>query len=232
MEKIGFIGTFDKTDLLIYVSRILVEMNKTVLIIDATVNQKAKYIVPVISPTMSYVTEFEGIDVAVGFTDYNGIKRYLGMPESAALTYDYIIIDMDRADLIDNFGVYDAKKNYFVTSSDLFSLKKGLEVLSGIKLPLQLTKIYYSNEMSKEEDEYLNYLSLGYKIEWQDEKIYFPMDSNDQQTIIENQRSAKIKYKELSSGYKQALVYLAEEITHTEKSNEVKRIFKQLERGI
>ena len=95
MEKIGFIGTFDKTDLLIYVSRILVEMNKTVLIIDATVNQKAKYIVPVISPTMSYVTEFEGIDVAVGFTDYNGIKRYLGMPESAALTYDYIIIDME-----------------------------------------------------------------------------------------------------------------------------------------
>lgn len=28
MEKIGFIGTFDKTDFLIYVSRILVEMGK------------------------------------------------------------------------------------------------------------------------------------------------------------------------------------------------------------
>ena len=37
MEKIGFIGTFDKTDFLIYVSRILVEMGKKVLIIDSTV---------------------------------------------------------------------------------------------------------------------------------------------------------------------------------------------------
>ena len=202
MEKIGFIGTFDKTDLLIYVSRILVEMKKTVLIIDATVNQKAKYVVPVISPTMSYVTDFEGIDVAVGFSDYNGIKRYLGMPESAALTYDYILIDMDRPDLIENFGIYESKINYFVTSSDLFSLKKGLEVLSGIKLPLQLTK------------------------------MYFPMDSNDQQTIIENQRSAKIRYKSLSSGYKSSLIYLAEEISNKEKTNEVKKIFKQLEKGV
>lgn len=232
MEKIGFIGTFDKTDLLIYVSRILVEMEKTVLIIDATVNQKAKYVVPVISPTMSYITDFEGIDVAVGFSDYNGIKRYLGMPESAALTYDYILIDMDRPDLIENFGIYESKINYFVTSSDLFSLKKGLEVLSGIKLPLQLTKMYFSNEMSEEEDKYLNYLSLGYKIQWKDEKIYFPMDSNDQQTIIENQRSAKIRYKSLSSGYKSSLIYLAEEISNKEKTNEVKKIFKQLEKGV
>ena len=143
MEKIGFIGTFDKTDFLIYVSRILVEMGKKVLIIDSTVNQKAKYVVPVISPTMSYVTEYEGIDVAVGFSDYNGIKRYLGMPETAALTYDYIMIDMDKAESIESFGIYEANRNYFVTSADLFSLKKGLEVLSGIKLPIQLTKIYF-----------------------------------------------------------------------------------------
>ena len=193
MEKIGFIGTFDKTDFLIYVSRILVEMGKKVLIIDSTVNQKAKYVVPVISPTMSYVTEYEGIDVAVGFSDYNGIKRYLGMPETAALTYDYIMIDMDKAESIDNFEIYEANRNYFVTSADLFSLKKGLEVLSGIKLPIQLTKIYFSNIMSDEEDEYLNYLSLGYKIKWQDEKIYFPLQTSDQEVIMENQRTEKIK---------------------------------------
>lgn len=232
MEKIGFIGTFDKTDFLIYVSRILVEMGKKVLIIDSTVNQKAKYVVPVISPTMSYVTEYEGIDVAVGFSDYNGIKRYLGMPETAALTYDYIMIDMDKAESIESFGIYEANRNYFVTSADLFSLKKGLEVLSGIKLPIQLTKIYFSNMMSDEEDEYLNYLSLGYKIKWQDEKIYFPLQTSDQEVIMENQRTEKIKYKGLSSEYKDALVYLASEIVHDERSNAVKRAFKQLERGM
>ena len=65
--------------------------------------------------------------------------------------------------------------------------------MSGIKLPIQLTKIYFSNIMSDEEDEYLNYLSLGYKIKWQDEKIYFPLQTSDQEVIMENQRTEKIK---------------------------------------
>lgn len=34
MKKIGFIGAFDKTDLIIYIARVLVEMGNKVLIID------------------------------------------------------------------------------------------------------------------------------------------------------------------------------------------------------
>ena len=63
MKKISFIGAYDKTDLIIYIARILVGMKKKVLVIDATINQKAKYVVPVINPSKTYVTEFEGIDV-------------------------------------------------------------------------------------------------------------------------------------------------------------------------
>ena len=43
MTKIGFVGAFDKSDLIIYIARILVELDKKVLIIDSTVNQKIKY---------------------------------------------------------------------------------------------------------------------------------------------------------------------------------------------
>lgn len=232
MEKIGFIGSFDKTDLILYVSRVLVEMDKSVLIIDSTINQKAKYVVPAINPTVSYVTEFEGIDVAVGFKDYNGIKQYLGMPESAVLDYDYIFLDMDDPALLESFDIYTATKNYFVTSPDLFALKKGLEILSGIKLPVELTKIYFSNHMSKEEDDYLNFLSLGYKIKWQQEKIYFTMQSSDQDIIMENQRLAKIKFKGLSPQYKDALVYVVQEILSNESEATIKKAFKQLEKGV
>lgn len=232
MEKIGFIGAFDKTDLILYISRVLVEMDKKVLIIDSTINQKAKYVVPAISPTVSYVTEFEGIDVAVGFKDYNGIKQYLGMPESAVLAYDYIFLDMDDPTLLENFDIYASSKNYFVTSSDLFALKKGLEILSGIKLPVELTKIYFSNHMSKAEDDYLNFLSLGYKIKWQPENIYFPMQSSDQDIIIENQRLAKIKFKGLSTQYKEALIYLVQKINSDGSESAIKKVFKQLERGV
>ncbi len=231
MERIGFIGTYDKTDFIIYVARVLVELGKKVLVIDSTVNQKAKYVVPAINPTVSYVTEYEGIDVAVGFKDYSGIKRYLGMPESAMLTYDYILLDIDNPNLLEDFDIYAFNRNYFVTSPDLFALKKGLEVLSGIKLPLELTKIYFTNNMTEAEDEYVNYLSLGYKIKWNAEKIYFPMQTSDMDIIVQNQRLAKIKFKGLSSEYKEALIGLVEEIDNNNSSN-IKRVFRQLEKGV
>ena len=66
MEKVAFIGSFDKTDLIMYVAKMLTLAKKKVLVADTTIVQKARYVVPNINPEMFYVTEFEGIDVAVG----------------------------------------------------------------------------------------------------------------------------------------------------------------------
>lgn len=232
MRKIGFIGCYDKTDLIIYIARILVATGKTVIVIDSTINQKAKYIVPVIKPTMSYVTEFEGIDVAVGFNSYDEIKAYLGMPIDAELNYDIALIDVDNYDGIESFQIVEAEKNYFVTSFDAFSLKKGLEILSGLSQVLKLTKILFSKYATKEEDDYLNYLSLGYKVEWNEERIYFPFEIGDQSVIAENQRVAKIKFKKLSVQYKEALMFIAEELLEKDSYSEIKKIFRQLEKGV
>ena len=65
MKKIGFIGAYDKTDLIIYIAKILTTLKKKVLVIDATTKQKARYVVPVINPTKMYVTEYEEIDIAL-----------------------------------------------------------------------------------------------------------------------------------------------------------------------
>ena len=232
MRKIGFIGCYDKTDLIIYIARILVATGKTVIVIESTINQKAKYIVPVIKPTMSYVTEFEGIDVAVGFNSYDEIKAYLGMPIDAELNYDIALIDVDNYDGIESFQIVEAEKNYFVTSFDAFSLKKGLEILSGLSQVLKLTKILFSKYATKEEDDYLNYLSLGYKVEWDEERIYFPFEIGDQSVIAENQRVAKIKFKKLSVQYKEALMFIAEELLEKDSYSEIKKIFRQLEKGV
>lgn len=232
MRKIGFIGCYDKTDLIIYIARILVGAGKKVLVIDSTINQKAKYVVPVIKPTTSYVTDFEGIDVAVGFENYNEIKGYLGMPLHAELDYEIALVDVDNYEGIEKFKLLEAEKNYFVTSFDSFSLKKGLEILSGLNQVLKLTKVLFSRNATSEEDEYLNYLSLGYKLEWDNEKIYFPFEVGDQSVIMENQRVSKIKFKKLSIQYKEALMYIAEEILGESSYTEIKKIFKQLEKGV
>lgn len=232
MKKISFIGSYDKTDLILYIAKILVAMDKRILVIDSTINQKAKYVVPVIKPTRAYVTEFEKIDVAVGFKSFNEIKEYLGMPIHAELPYDMALIDIDSYEVLNQFNITNEDKNYFVTGFDLYSLKRGLEILSGITQILNLTKVLFSKNMSKEEDDYLNYLSLGYKIVWNEERIYFPFEVGDQTVIAENQRVAKIKFRKLSDQYKEALIYIVQEILEQDEYAKMKKIFKQLEKDV
>ncbi len=232
MKKIGFIGAYDKTDLILYVAKILTVLGKKVLVIDSTINQKARYIVPVINPTLKYVTEFEEIDIAVGFENIQDIKNYLGISENQNMEYDIALIDTDNIEGFNLFELEEAEKNYFVTSFDNYSLKKGLEVLSGLKNPISLTKVIFSKEMLKEEDDYLNFLSLGYKVIWNEYRLYFPMDNGDLSVIYENQRVAKIKLKKLSVQYKDGLAYLAEEILGDVSESNVRRAIKNIERGV
>ena len=53
MEKVGFIGGYDKIDLMIYTAKILTAMGKRIIILDTTQKQKSRYIVPAINPTVS-----------------------------------------------------------------------------------------------------------------------------------------------------------------------------------
>ena len=130
MKKIGFIGAYDKTDLILYVAKIIAELNKSVLVVDASALQKARYIVPCIAPSKSYITEYEKIDVAVGFKNIDQIQKYLSVDK---LEYDVVLIDVDEHESFQNFEMIKANKNYFVTGFDSYSLKKGLEVIGKVE---------------------------------------------------------------------------------------------------
>jgi hypothetical protein len=232
MKKIGFIGAYDKTDLIVYVAKILTTLHKKVLVVDATINQKARYIVPTISPAATYVTDFEDIDIAVGFSDMEGIRNYLGMAEEQEWEYDIVLFDTDSITGLKQFQLEEAQKNYFVTSFDNYSLKKGLETLIELKEPMSLTKVLFSKEMLKEEDDYLNFLSLGHKVIWSEYRIYFPIENGDLNVIYENQRVAKIKFKKLSVQYKDGLAYLAEEILADVSESNIRKAIKIIEKGV
>ena len=87
---------------------------------------KTRYIVPTINPAKSYITEFESIDVSVGFTSYDEMKKYLGIQTEKELEYDIALFDVDNIEALEKFDVETFLKNYFVTSFDLYSLKCGL----------------------------------------------------------------------------------------------------------
>lgn len=221
MKKIGFIGAYDKTDLILYVAKIITELNKRVLVVDATLLQKARYIVPCMAPSKYYITEFERIDVAVGFSSLEEIRSYLGTEN---LPYDIVLIDIDENSSFNKFEMIKAQKNYFVTGFDSYSLKKGLEIIGKMTDKLLMKKILFSQEMLEEEDDYLNFLSFYYAVRWENEKIYFPYENGDGSAIIENQRTAKIRFKNLSDAYKEGLYEITQDIMNNENNNEIKKI--------
>ena len=231
MDKIGFVGAYDKTDVILYIAKIISLIGKKVLVIDSTINQKAKYVVPVINPTKSYITNFEGMDIAVGFNNLQQIQEYLGT-EDKKIDYDIILIDIDSTESIEIYDMKEANKNYFVTSFDLYSLKKGIEIIDGLDETIQLKKVLFSKYATEEEDDYLNFLSLGHKVIWESERIYFPLELGDQSTIIENQMLSKIKIRKLTNQYKKSLLYMAEEIVKPEERGKIRKVFRQLEKEV
>ena len=232
MKTVGFIGAYDKTDLIIYIAKVITTLNKKVLVIDTTTNQKARYIVPTINPTAKYITDFEDIDVAIGFSDMYDIKQYLGLSEEQEIDYDVVLIDTDNKEAFKNFELSQTQKNYFVTSFDNYSLKKGLEILNELQNVMSLTKVLFSRDILKEEDDYLNFLSLGYKVVWNEYRIYFPIENGDLSVIYENQRVSKIKFKKLSVPYKDGIVYLSTEILGDTSETKVRRVVKLIEKGV
>lgn len=225
MKKIGFIGAYDKTNMLMYLAKILVESGQKVLLVDTTILQKSRYTVPAIAPSRCYITSHEGIDVAIGFDTLNEIKHYLGMQE---LDYDVVLIDVDKNESIEAMELKSADINYFVTGFDDYSLRRGLEVIGKNTEKIHMTKIMFSKHMERDEEEYLDFLSFYYAVEWNRGKIYFPFEAGDESIIIENQRAAKISFRELSMVYKDGLMQLVEQIAPEIKGGMVKKMFKNI----
>ena len=93
---------------------------------------------------------------------------------------------------------------------------------------MKMTKILFENDISEENDEYLNLLSLTSPVEWEQETIYFPYDQGDLTAIIENQRVSKIKFRNLSEQYRDSLYIIAQDICPEIKSGELRKIIRNL----
>lgn len=228
MKKVGFVGVYDKTDLILSIAKILVKTGKKVLVIDTTTLQKAKYIVPNILPTRNYITSYDDIDVAIGFNNIIQIKQYIGLEENEELEYDFVLIDVDNLEGANNFEIASFDKNYFITSFDGYSLKKGIELLRNLNIPLKMERIFYSKEMLKEEEEYFNYLTLDLKIDWEENKLYFLLDNGDLSAQMENHLVQNIKFKNLSNEYKENVTFLTNELSPDIDERTIRKIIKEM----
>lgn len=227
MEQIGFIGAIDKKDLLLNIAKILTLLGKNVLIVDATMIQRLRYIVPVVSNGQSrtYISEYQGIDVALGFMNLNGIAQYLGQNPS----YDYILIDTDNIQTLNSFAMPRFNKNFFVTSYDEYEVQKGMEILKLLQIPMELYKVIMSSDITKKEEDYLDYLISQTNSKWKSEKVMFSDFDQDRKVTLENQLTKEIRFKRYTSTYKDCLEYITSIIAGDSiKQGEIKQIIKKM----
>lgn len=239
MKKVGFIGAYDKANFIMCIAKILENLNYNVLVVDTSCLQKMKYIIPSVNPTKAYITNFEKIDFAVGFYNWEDIERYLGIKFDSndekettgdnhenKISYDYVLVDVDSPETLEKFDVFNMDKKYFVTSFDVYSLKKGLNIFSQTDKDFELTKIMFSYEATKENEEYLNFISLEYNVNWNEYAIYFQITGEDNKVFEENQRMEKIRFKRLSLGYKESLAYVIQDINKTENTGKIRKAMR------
>ena len=83
-------------------------------------------------------------------------------------------------------------------------------------------------EMLKEEHDYFEYLVLGTKVIWDEEKIYFLLENGDFPAIMENQRISKIKLSNLSNEYRENVEFIANDICPEIGKKTIRNIIKEL----
>lgn len=229
MNKVAFIGSYDKADLMLYVAKVLTILGKKVILIDATALQKTRYIIPKMTQAKKYITTFENIDVAIGFESFGEIKKYKELEDTAKLDYDYALVNIDSYRGYYNFKIQTEDKRFFVTSFDVYCLRRGLQVFKRMETPVVTQRILFSKDMEPAEVEYLNYLSKNLNVKWVEDIIFFSFENGDQSAIFANQRSERIQVRGLSSQYIDGILYITEEISGA-KQSEVKKAIKILER--
>ncbi len=227
MKKTAFMGGYDKSDLILYIAKILTVSGKKVLFLDTTLMQKTRYIVPTMTPAQKYVTTYDGIDIAIGFYNMQDLKEYFSI--DGELKYDFVLADIDSPEAYINFGFNQIDLHYLVTSFDVFSLQRGISVLKAFKAPTQVTKVLFTRDPESEEKEYIDFVSMSYKVRWNEDVLYFPFETSDLYAIYVNQRFSKVRFDNLSMEYMDCLAFMAEQISGLSKSD-IKKAIRIIER--
>lgn len=241
MKSIGFIGKIDKTELVGYASKILAATGKKVIMIDATSVQKTRYTIPVIEDTLpdsQYVIQFDSVDIAVGFTNILELKKYLLSKGEDFNEYDYVIIDTDQEEMIEEYDLKSANALFFVSSYDKLYIHKGIELLRFLcatkrkvdpDCVIPLNKIIFTSDINTADIKYFDHVCENLPIMWSDKTSSFPYDQGDFSVNIQNQYLNKYDIARLSKYYKEALANVVEVITGEPMSN-IKKVIKNVEK--
>lgn len=232
MKKIGFIGGFDKLDIVLYTAVIIRQMGGKCLIVDSTQMQKSKYIFHTIEnmENRRYVTTVENVDVAVGYYSFqeleqdgifniasihaNDVDPSTGDPINVRTEkYDFIFVDIDNIDTLNSFNFTPDDLIFLCTAFDAYSLNKGIEIMEKMDQTKVINRILFGKKITKNHLAYIRYACQNQNINWGKINITFPYDNGDWTIIFENQRENRFNLKPFSKPFKKALRTLVQVIS-------------------
>lgn len=206
MNRILFIGACDKSDLLIYISKILTTGGYKVLLLDATYSGIYQYAVSQVSKLK--ICEHDGFDIATGFDGF-------AYDES----YDYVLIDIDHESLLPHIGEFEScvlVANYerrTIVMNQL--LLKTLHELHAHRT-LSLCKVIYHTDCHLDEA-YLDTTLDSLAVTWIEPTVTFYYDEYDYAVKLSNQFASKVKLKGLSRSYRRNLLELTRSVSGLEE---------------
>lgn len=241
MKCIGFIGKADKTELIGYVAKVISSAGRKVILLDATTNQKTRYTIPVMSEMEGqnqYVVQHDGVEIAIGFSNMLELKKYLLSKGEDFNDYDYVFVDTDQEEMIEEYDLKSANTNFFITSFDKWNIHKGVELLrflcalarrADTDATVKIFKILYYSDVNTADSKYIERVSNNLPLDWQGQTLNFPYDAGDLSVNIQNQYSNRFDIRPLSKQYKEALERTVEIIAGDEIQN-IKKLMKNVER--
>ena len=129
MQALGMYGYVDKYDFVISVSKTLGIMGKSVLVIDATSDEKYRYLIPAIDKSQCYLTQYSEIDFAVGFSSYEQLQSYLVERGIDIQRYSYVIIDVENYEGYRKFKGLEVNKAYMFINTNVVSVARNDELV-------------------------------------------------------------------------------------------------------
>lgn len=205
MKLVQCIGSRDKTDFLLFLAYTARELDKRVLIVDATKKENYRYGYTKLMPN-EYIYDFHKIDILCGAEDWADVEETLQEANETASNYDLILVDIDSIDILENKWpsfektIYIGDYNRIHLHYDVPLLKFIADSLEEIKVKKVLYTAYYPID-----EEYLDDL-LEYKVTWDAVLSEISIEEIDLEEIrLKMQYDYLFPYKNLNSSYRHAI---------------------------
>jgi hypothetical protein len=207
MNKALFLGDLNKSDLLVYIAKVLTAAGKKVLLVDATTEQKYFLSFPVADPEET-ITEFNGFDVARSCRTFKDLQDMFKDRNEQLDAYDFLLIDSNDPDNVTAWG--EISQHLLVTNFERYTIDQNVELLerylalrSGNSVLFGLI-IYPYVDFELDED-FLKSTLSHLPIAWYEDTFLFPLDEVDYEVRVMNQHENRMRIRRLSRRFRRAL---------------------------